>query len=79
MMAHTSLGTAPIAIFGDESQKKKYLPPLARGEMLGAFGLTEPNAGSDAGNTQTTASSPIINMLLMVKKSFVRMLGRQEL
>ena len=55
MMAHTSLGTAPIAIFGDESQKKKYLPPLARGEMLGAFGLTEPNAGSDAGNTQTTA------------------------
>ena len=55
MMAHTSLGTAPIAIFGNDYQKKKYLPPLASGEMLGAFGLTEPNAGSDAGNTQTTA------------------------
>ena len=55
MMAHTSLGTAPIAIFGDESQKKKYLPLLATGKMIGAFGLTEPEAGSDAGNTQTQA------------------------
>ncbi len=55
MMAHTSLGTAPIYMFGTEAQKKKYLPRLASGEMLGAFGLTEPNAGSDAGNTQTRA------------------------
>ena len=55
MMAHTSLGTAPIAIFGTDMQKKKYLPSLSSGEMLGAFGLTEPNAGSDAGNTQTRA------------------------
>ena len=55
MMAHTSLGTAPIAIFGTEKQKEKYLPELASGRMLGAFGLTEPNAGSDAGNTQTKA------------------------
>ena len=55
MMAHTSLGTAPIAIFGDESQKKKYLPLLATGKIIGAFGLTEPEAGSDAGNTQTRA------------------------
>ena len=55
MMAHTSLGTAPIAIFGNDSQKKKYLPSLATGDTLGAFGLTEPEAGSDAGNTQTTA------------------------
>ena len=55
MMAHTSLGTAPIAIFGNDSQKKKYLPLLATGKIIGAFGLTEPDAGSDAGNTQTRA------------------------
>ena len=55
MMAHTSLGTAPIAIFGNDEQKKKYLPMLASGEVIGAFGLTEPEAGSDAGNTQTRA------------------------
>ena len=57
MMAHTSLGTSPIASFGTEEQKEKYLPQLASGNMLGAFGLTEPNAGSDAGNTQTRAVS----------------------
>ena len=57
MMAHTSLGTSPIASFGTEEQKGKYLPQLASGNMLGAFGLTEPNAGSDAGNTQTRAVS----------------------
>ena len=55
VMAHTSLGTAPIAIFGNDHQKDKYLPLLATGKMLGAFGLTEPEAGSDAGNTQTIA------------------------
>ena len=55
LMAHTSLGTAPIVIFGTEEQKAKYLPGLASGEKIGAFGLTEPNAGSDAGNTQTRA------------------------
>ena len=55
MMAHTSLGTGPIAYFGTENQKEKYLSKLAKGEILGAFGLTEPSAGSDAGNTQTTA------------------------
>jgi len=55
MMAHTSLGTAPIAMFGTEEQKEKYLPDLASGKKIGAFGLTEPNAGSDAGNTQTRA------------------------
>jgi alkylation response protein AidB-like acyl-CoA dehydrogenase len=55
MMAHTSLGTAPIAIFGTEKQKERYLPGLASGKKIGAFGLTEPNAGSDAGNTQTRA------------------------
>ncbi len=55
MMAHTSLGTGPIAYFGTENQKEKYLSKLAKGKILGAFGLTEPGAGSDAGNTQTTA------------------------
>jgi alkylation response protein AidB-like acyl-CoA dehydrogenase len=45
----------PIYLFGSEEQKKKYLTPLCKGETLGAFGLTEPNAGSDAGGTQTTA------------------------
>ena len=55
LSAHTSLGTYPIAAFGNEEQKKKYLVPLAKGEKLGAFGLTEENAGSDAGGTETTA------------------------
>lgn len=55
LSAHTSLGAYPIAAFGTEEQKKKYLVPLAKGEKLGAFGLTEPNAGSDAGETETVA------------------------
>ncbi|WP_311370532.1 acyl-CoA dehydrogenase family protein [Anaerococcus hydrogenalis] len=53
--AHTSLGSWPIFAFGTEEQKKKYLIPLAKGEKIGAFGLTEENAGSDAGGTETTA------------------------
>lgn len=55
MAAHTSLGTMPIFTSGTEEQKKEYLPKLASGEILGAFGLTEPGAGSDAGATKTTA------------------------
>jgi alkylation response protein AidB-like acyl-CoA dehydrogenase len=55
LCAHTSLGTQPLYLFGTEQQKQRYLPRLCRGEMLGAFGLTEPEAGSDAGNTQTRA------------------------
>ncbi|MBN2083453.1 acyl-CoA dehydrogenase [bacterium] len=53
--AHTSLCMAPIADLGTEEQKKKYLPPLASGEHIGCFGLSEPEAGSDAGNCKTTA------------------------
>jgi alkylation response protein AidB-like acyl-CoA dehydrogenase len=53
--AHVSLGSSPIYLFGTEEQKNKYLVPLARGEFLGALGLTEPEAGSDAGATRTTA------------------------
>lgn len=55
LSAHTSLGAYPIEAFGTEEQKQKYLVPLAKGEKIGAFGLTEPEAGSDAGGTQTTA------------------------
>jgi alkylation response protein AidB-like acyl-CoA dehydrogenase len=53
--AHTSLGTYPIYKFGTREQKEKYIPRLARGEYLGSFGLTEPNAGSDAAAVETTA------------------------
>ena len=53
--AHTSLGTWPILHFGTEEQKQKYIPGLAKGEKIGAFGLTEPNAGTDAAGQQTTA------------------------
>ncbi len=53
--AHTSLGTQPIYLFGSEQQKREWLPQLCGGQRLSAFGLTEPEAGSDAGNTQTRA------------------------
>jgi butyryl-CoA dehydrogenase len=55
LSAHVSLGSWPIFTYGTEDQKQKYLVPLAKGEKIGAFGLTEPNAGSDAGGTETTA------------------------
>jgi alkylation response protein AidB-like acyl-CoA dehydrogenase len=55
LCAHTSLGTQPIYLFGSEEQKREWLPRLCAGELLGAFGLTEPEAGSDAGNTRTRA------------------------
>jgi alkylation response protein AidB-like acyl-CoA dehydrogenase len=54
--AHHSLGTLPIYYFGSEEQKQRWLPDLASGRKLAAFGLTEPNAGSDAGATRTTAT-----------------------
>jgi alkylation response protein AidB-like acyl-CoA dehydrogenase len=53
--AHTSLGTQPINLFGSPEQKQRWLPPLASGRRLAAFGLTEPGAGSDAGATRTRA------------------------
>jgi len=53
--AHNSLAVYPLYLFGNEEQKKKFIPPLARGEKLGAFGLTEPGAGSDAGATKASA------------------------
>jgi short-chain 2-methylacyl-CoA dehydrogenase len=56
MAAHTSLGTMPIHLWGTDEQKDDWLPQLCSGRKLAAFGLTEPEAGSDAGNTQTRAS-----------------------
>jgi short/branched chain acyl-CoA dehydrogenase len=55
LAAHTSLGTMPVLLFGDDEQKQRFLPDLASGRRLAAFGLTEPGAGSDAGATKTTA------------------------
>ncbi|MGZ4270868.1 MAG: acyl-CoA dehydrogenase family protein [Solirubrobacteraceae bacterium] len=56
MCAHTSLGTQPVYLFGSEEQKERLLPDLCAGRKLGAFGLTEPEAGSDAGNVRTRAA-----------------------
>ena len=53
--AHTTLGTSPIVRFGTDAQKQQYVPPLASGKVMGGFGLTEPDAGSDAAGTKTTA------------------------
>jgi short-chain 2-methylacyl-CoA dehydrogenase len=55
LCAHTSLGTQPIYLFGSQEQKEEWMPRLCAGEVLGAFGLTEPEAGSDAGNVRTKA------------------------
>ena len=55
LAAHTSLGTMPILLFGTDEQKERWLPDLAAGRQLAAFGLTEPDAGSDSGATRTTA------------------------
>ncbi|HEV3228470.1 MAG TPA: acyl-CoA dehydrogenase family protein [Solirubrobacteraceae bacterium] len=55
LCAHTSLGTQPIYLFGTEEQRRRFMPDLCAGNLLGAFGLTEPEAGSDAGNTKTRA------------------------
>lgn len=69
--AHTSLGSWPIFAYGTEEQKKKYLTPLAKGEKLGGFGLTEENAGSDAGGTETTAELDGDYYILNGKKIFI--------
>ena len=69
--AHTSLGAYPIAEFGTEAQKQKYLIPLAKGEKIGAFGLTEPNAGSDAGGTETEYIDDGSNYILNGSKIFI--------
>jgi alkylation response protein AidB-like acyl-CoA dehydrogenase len=69
--AAVSLGASPIYYFGTEEQKQKYLVPLAKGEALGSFGLTEPNAGSDAGGTQTTAKLEGDEYVINGEKCFI--------
>ncbi len=71
LAAHTSLVVWPIFTHGNEEQKKKYLIPLARGEHLGSFGLTEPNAGSDAGGTETMAILNNDHYLVNGSKRFI--------
>ena len=69
--AHTSLYAEPILMFGTEEQKMKYLPKLASGEWIGAFGLTEPNAGTDAAMQQTTAVDAGDKWILNGNKIFI--------
>ena len=71
LSAHVSLGSWPIFAFGTEEQKQKYLVPLAKGEKIGAFGLTEPNAGSDAGGTETIAVTEGDHYILNGGKIFI--------
>lgn len=76
--AHTSLCCMPILHFGTEEQKRKYLPDLASGRKLGAFGLTEPEAGSDAGNQQTTAVEDGDSWVLNGSKCFITNGGQAQ-
>lgn len=77
--AHTSLAGSPIYEFGSEEQKQKFLIPLAKGEKLGAFGLTEPNAGTDASGQQTTAVLDGDNYILNGTKIFITNAGPAEI
>jgi alkylation response protein AidB-like acyl-CoA dehydrogenase len=71
MAAHNSLCTNHILMFGNEDQKNKYLPKLATGQWIGAWGLTEPNTGSDAGNMRTVAVKKDDNWVLNGSKNFI--------
>ena len=77
LAAHTSLGTMPLYLFGNEEQKREWIPPLARGERLAAFGLTEPDAGSDAGATRTTAELRDGNWIVNGSKVFITNAGTE--
>jgi len=79
LSAHTSLGAHPIYQFGTEEQKQKYLVPLAKGEKLGAFGLTEPNAGTDAASQQTVAVKDGDNYILNGSKVFITNGGEADI
>lgn len=78
LSAHLSLCANPIYLFGSENQKQQYLTPLATGEKMGAFGLTEPSAGSDAGSTKTTAIKNGSGWLLNGSKIFITNGGEAE-
>jgi short/branched chain acyl-CoA dehydrogenase len=75
--AHTSLGTQPIYLFGSEEQKREWMPQLCSGERLGAFGLTEPEAGSDAGNTKTRAELDGDEWVINGSKQFITNAGTE--
>jgi len=77
LCAHTSLGTQPIYLFGSEEQKSEWLPRLCSGEMLGAFGLTEPEAGSDAGNARTRAKLDDGEWVIDGAKQFITNAGTE--
>ncbi len=78
LSAHLSLGTNPIYLFGTEEQKQKFLIPMAKGEKMGAFGLTEPAAGSDAGGTRTIAMREGNEYILNGTKIFITNAGDAE-
>lgn len=78
LSAHLSLAANPIFLFGTEQQKKDFLLPLAEGRKMGAFGLTEPNAGSDAGGTRTTAMLEGDSWVLNGSKVFITNAGEAE-
>ena len=75
LAAHTSLGTMPIYLFGTEAQRQEWLPRLASGRWLAAFGLTEPEAGSDAGATRTTAEPDDGHFVVNGSKQFITNAG----
>jgi short-chain 2-methylacyl-CoA dehydrogenase len=75
--AHTSLGTMPIFLFGSDAQKDRWLPDLASGRRLAAFGLTEPDAGSDAGATRTTAELRDGSWIVNGSKMFITNAGTE--
>ncbi len=75
--AHTSLGTQPINLFGSDEQKRRWLPQLASGRRLAAFGLTEPGAGSDAGATSTTARLESREWVIDGAKMFITNAGTE--
>jgi short/branched chain acyl-CoA dehydrogenase len=77
LCAHTSLGTQPIYLYGSEEQKREWLPQLCAGERLGAFGLTEPDAGSDAGNTRTRARLKDDEWVIDGAKQFITNAGTE--
>jgi butyryl-CoA dehydrogenase len=77
--AHASLGTMPIVAFGTEEQKQRYVPRLARGEIIGCMALTEPEAGSDAANIQTTATEDGDWWVLNGTKHFIANGGKADL
>ncbi len=78
LSAHLSLCANPIYMFGTEAQKQKFLVPLAKGEKIGGFGLTEPSAGSDAGGTKTTATRDGNDWILNGSKIFITNAGEAE-